>query len=290
MAKGVFVCRVEADYDDIPEIRYHFPSTYLRAAEGCVGDWILYYEPRRNRGRQCYVATARVARIERDPRVARHYYAFVDDYLELPEPVPFREGDIFYESALRRPDGSVNLGLFQRSIHHIPDHEYELILRRGLGAPDWGGEPFAEDSLDEAPVVAEARPLIEQVLRRPFRDRAFSRVIRAAYGSACALTDLRLVNGSGLPEVEAAHIRSVEDGGPDSPRNGLALSRTVHWLFDRGVLTLEDDGRILRADRLAPPELNRLLRPDGYARFPENTALKPHREFLRWHRETLFRG
>ncbi len=41
MAKGVFVTRVDPDYDDLPEIKYHFPKRYLSRAEACIGDWIL---------------------------------------------------------------------------------------------------------------------------------------------------------------------------------------------------------------------------------------------------------
>jgi putative restriction endonuclease len=42
------------------------------------------------------------------------------------------------------------------------------------------------------------------------------------------MTGLRIFNGSGRAEVQAAHIRPVADNGPDSVRNGLALSSTIH--------------------------------------------------------------
>ncbi len=38
--KGVFTTKVVPEYDDLPERQYHFPRTYLRQAERCVGDWI----------------------------------------------------------------------------------------------------------------------------------------------------------------------------------------------------------------------------------------------------------
>ena len=56
--KGVFTTKIIPEYDDLPERRYHFPSTYLKQAERCVGDWIVYYEPRRSTGNQphpCYL-------------------------------------------------------------------------------------------------------------------------------------------------------------------------------------------------------------------------------------------
>ena len=45
----------------------------------------------------------------------------------------------------------------------------------------------------------------------------------------CAVSGLRLIKGGRRPEVLAAHI--MPDNGPDTVRNGIALSGTVHWLF-----------------------------------------------------------
>lgn len=284
MAKAVFVSKVNPRYDDLPEIRYHFPRTYLGKAREAVGDWILYYESRRDGGRQVYFATARVTRIDSDSRLPDHYYAFVEDYIEFPSPVQFREGDTFYESALRRPDGGVNLGLFQRAIHHIPDHEYQVILTLGMG----NAALLTSEAVDE-PEVDHDRPVIERLTLRPYRDRAFTEVVRSAYDSTCALTGLRLVNGGGRCEIEAAHIRAVEEKGPDSPRNGIALSRTLHWMFDRHIIALEDDGRILRAEKLIPEQFRTVFNHDGHARFPEQPHLRPHPQFLKFHRER-FKG
>ena len=73
MAKAVFTHADGSIYDDLPEQRYHFPQTYLRAAQAALGDWIVYYEPRRveagsdrTGGRQAYFATAKLNKIEQD--------------------------------------------------------------------------------------------------------------------------------------------------------------------------------------------------------------------------------
>jgi len=43
--------------------------------------------------------------------------------------------------------------------------------------------------------------------------------------------------GSGV-EAQVAHIMSIEAGGPDTAANGIPLSGTVHWMFDRGLISL----------------------------------------------------
>ncbi len=117
MAKAVFTTKIDPTYDDLPEFRYHFPQTYRRVVEAAVGDWIIYYEPRRSTadpssrgGRQAYFATARVSTVQPDPTLAGHFYAFVQDFLEFPCPVPFKDGERFHESALRRSDGNTSKG------------------------------------------------------------------------------------------------------------------------------------------------------------------------------------
>lgn len=107
MTKVVLTSKIDPTYDDLPEERYHFPKIYLRQIEQAVGDWIVYYEPRRSTGdlsssggRQSYFATAKLLRIEPDPTQKDHYYAFVSNYLEFDHPVPFKHGAHYFEGAL----------------------------------------------------------------------------------------------------------------------------------------------------------------------------------------------
>src|SRR3546814_20105604 len=60
----------------------------------------------------------------------------------------------------------------------------------------------------------------------------------------------------------AAHIRPVVSQGPDSVRNGLALSGTIHWMFDRGLISIDDGYSILTAQGRVPDKLERLIRPE----------------------------
>ena len=80
----------------------------------------------------------------------------------------------------------------------------------------------------------QERTRVAYLTSRIVRDRVFRRVVLRAYDSRCAITALKLINGRGRAEVEAAHIRPVEANGPDIVSNGLALSGTAHWMFDRG--------------------------------------------------------
>jgi hypothetical protein len=61
MGFGVFIHRTDSIYDDSPAERYQFPSQYLGRVQACVGDWIIYYEPRKVVTTRGYFAVAKVA-------------------------------------------------------------------------------------------------------------------------------------------------------------------------------------------------------------------------------------
>jgi len=294
MANAVLTTSVGSIYDDLPEFRYHFPRTYLNQVKAAEGDWIVYYEPRRSQGggRQAYFAMARVLRVEADPDLQDHFYAYLDGYLEFDNPVGFQGDESYWESALQKADGSTNKGAFGRAVRTIPVTEFERIVRAGFHRElePWEIRDAAlAQGVAEEIVAYDARPLVEQCITRPFRDEAFRRKVRDAYQNACAFSGLRLINGGGRPEVQAAHIRPVASHGPDSVRNGLALTGTLHWLFDRGLLAIGEDLGILVSPQGLPDDLGRLLRPERRVVLPAAPDQRPHPVFLAWHREHLFK-
>jgi putative restriction endonuclease len=216
--------------------------------------------------------------------------------------VPFKEGPFYYEGGLKKDDGSTNKGAFGRAVRNLPDREYDLILRAGFAhvlgrsdrprnAPDAPEQPllgFAED--EQAPFEIEPRSMVQTISQRPFRDRAFAVAIKSAYGDTCAVSGLKLINGGGRSEVQAAHIQPVAYDGPDSVRNGVALSGTIHWMFDRGLISVEDDYSLLTAASSIPDSVARLISPERRLRLPSRPEHRPHPQFLRYHRKHVFKG
>jgi putative restriction endonuclease len=125
---------------------------------------------------------------------------------------------------------------------------------------------------------------------RIVRNRAFRRIILDAYDRRCAVTGLKLINGGGRAEVDAAHIRPVEANGPDIINNGIALSGTAHWMFDRGLISLSDELEILISRHVNDFESVRaLVNKNGHALPPQRTSQRPHPHFLSWHRDNCFK-
>lgn len=155
----------------------------------------------------------------------------------------------------------------------------QLTLCRLLDIPPWmPGE-----------VVSESLRLAVKVETERKRDVQFSLRVLPAYDFTCALTLYRMVAVDGTTAVDAAHIKQFKQGGPNCPTNGLALSKTAHWLFDRGFWSIGDDYRVLvRAAHFEETgEAAHLFKPrvGKPILLPRNQTLYPAREYLAWHRD-----
>src|ERR1700732_1619221 len=141
MTKAIFPTKVNPSYKDLPEDRYHFPRTYLNYVQQTVGDYVIYYEPRRSSaqlssrgGRQSYFGVARVNSVIEDEDLADHFFAIIDGrpYLDFDTPVPFFEGGKYYESALAKDDGTTTRGAVGRAVRPTPDNEFDGIFKSGF--------------------------------------------------------------------------------------------------------------------------------------------------------------
>lgn len=300
MTKAVFQHKADSIYDDTPWEKYNFPKMYLSRVEQTIGDWVIYYEPRSaegGRGRMVYFATGKVQTVFQDPSNSGRYYAIIqtDTYLPFDVPVLRIQGGEVIEKSLRGSEGGlVTGGYSQSAVRLLADSEFDSILSRAftLDPARLGLEQSPETIDGFAEVQLEfQRPIIEQITSRSFREAAFARQVKVAYGNRCAVTGLRIFNGGGRPEVQAAHIRPVADNGPDTVRNGIALSGTVHWMFDRGLISVDEDYSILVAkDQVPDDTVERLVVPERRLLLPGNARTLPHPSYLQYHRETIFKG
>ncbi|BBK41582.1 hypothetical protein STVA_16020 [Allostella vacuolata] len=294
MSFGVFIHRSDSIYDDSPAERYQFPRQYLGRVEACVGDWIVYYEPRKVAETRGYFALAKVERVVPDPSAPGMYVALIEpgSYLDFAAPVPFSDAAGLIERGLLNDSGRVS-GRAQAAVRPLAASDFSRIVALGLNGDDLPmpriGEFAPPAGLQDvrAPFAFEqARERVQYLSSRIVRDRIFRRVVLRAYDERCAISGLKLINGGGRAEVAAAHIRPVEASGPDIVSNGIALSGTAHWMFDRGLISLSDNLEILISRRVNDPEgVRAFINKDGRAIPPRRGSDRPHPHFLGWHRE-----
>ena len=298
MTFGVFIHRTDSLYDDVPSERYQFPRQYLSRARQCEGDWIVYLEPSKVRDTKGYFAVAKVQEIIPDPAHPDMYLALIEKgtYLDFGDPVPFRDDTSIVERGLLNEQGNIS-GRAQAAVRTLSPMDFARIIERGLGDRDAimprvdPREPLDGLAEEQQPFVhITARDRVAQLTNRAIRDRNFRKTVLRAYGERCAITGLRLINGGGRAEVEAAHIRPVEKDGPDIVSNGIALSGTAHWMFDRGLIGLDDDLTILVSRQANDQDAIRsIINKTGHLMAPTRLAERPRKEFVTWHRENCFK-
>jgi putative restriction endonuclease len=137
-------------------------------------------------------------------------------------------------------------------------------------------------------IVREDARLYEAARERG-REARFRLTVVPAYNYTCALTRYRLVTVDSGSIVEAAHIHQFADSRNNHPRNGIALCKNAHWMFDEGLWSLDDDYRVLidstSFDESGADEL--LLSPKANTRIllPADPNYWPDKAHLAWHRK-----
>ncbi|WP_138004418.1 HNH endonuclease [Halalkalirubrum salinum] len=138
-------------------------------------------------------------------------------------------------------------------------------------------------AVEQAPELTEDETQYVETRRRA-RDRAFTELIREAYDNTCAVCGCQRESPSGNPEVEAAHIYPVSEGGRNDVRNGIALCKFHHWAFDTGWLSVTDSHEIMvteAPDKNGHYEFKQL---EGQSlHLPDDAELYPHLLFLEQH-------
>ena len=157
----------------------------------------------------------------------------------------------------------------------------QLRAERGVPAP---ATPAANDQ-DLPDYTGETRlAMVERRVKQQF----FRNAILSSYRSRCCM--------SGLSEpslLVASHIVPWEQDNRNrlNPRNGLCLSALHDRAFDRGLIALSDELRIMvssvlkrRADEFA----ERVLLPMEGRRIEVPERFAPDLALVAWHRTTLF--
>ena len=111
-----------------------------------------------------------------------------------------------------------------RSMRPILDEDFDAIVLAGLGevlAPENAvrlGVELPADLLAPTPASRFRRAIDRRVERmlvnRTIREASFRLEVCRAYGDTCAVTGLKIVNGGGRAEVQAAHVKPVAAGRP----------------------------------------------------------------------------
>ena len=288
---GVFDIRPDSGINQCPKRFFQIKNRHLKIAKRTIGDIIVYREVSRGGGCHCYIATAIVTGIK-SVAIDTHNVR-VSGYKLFPYPVPFNVGKIILRGAATLPV----VQNYRMSVRTIRECIFWAIYYAGSS----GNFPTEENvgyyidtyvnkydisTLINITETNKKRKQIEKLMKIKERDARFRTKVMEAYKYTCAFTGITINNGKGLYEAQAAHIQPVADDGPDHVINGIALSSTCHWLFDRHLISLTDDYRLLIKENSIPSKVVKMLILDNKCmKLPTDSDLWPKVKFIRKHRK-----
>lgn len=118
-----------------------------------------------------------------------------------------------------------------------------------------------------------------------FNSVSFRDFVLLGYQNKCAVTNEAICYDK-LTNLEAAHIKPKSHFGSFLPCNGIAMSRDIHWAFDKGMFTINDDYTIT----IHGDVKNTLLKKydNQKINIPIEDFFKPEKKFLQYHKEKIF--
>ncbi len=126
------------------------------------------------------------------------------------------------------------------------------------------------------------------------RGGVFKRDIPKYYKYTCCISGLKVSATFSVSMIDACHIKPFSASNDDTITNGIALCPNLHRAFDRGLIAIDGDFKVIVSDRFSEedPALTysikqfagkTILRPDDLRQhpLPDNFA---------WHKKNIFKN
>lgn len=137
----------------------------------------------------------------------------------------------------------------------------------------------------DSSVTQQLEKTDEDKVAQLFNASNFRDFIMVGYEELCAVSRT-VIRSNRFLNLEAAHIKPNSHGGLFLPNNGLALSRDLHWAFDKGFFTINDDYTIRVHDKVTSSYLKSYHGEKIHV--PNDQFFRPDKENLIYHQDEIF--
>ncbi|TAF67796.1 MAG: restriction endonuclease [Cytophagales bacterium] len=125
------------------------------------------------------------------------------------------------------------------------------------------------------------------------RGGLFKKLIPQVYGFTCAISGMKVISNHGFLFIDACHIVPFSVSKNDTVGNGIALCPNLHRAFDRGLIGVDTDYKVLVSNAFAENENNPyslkalagkpITLPFGEIHYPK-------KENFEWHLANVFKA
>lgn len=125
------------------------------------------------------------------------------------------------------------------------------------------------------------------------RSGLFKLYIPQLYQDTCAMTGMRMWSTFKYHFIDACHVVPFSLTHDDKVTNGIALCPNLHRAFDRGLVSVDSEYRILVSSHVEEDteHLHSFKKISGKPIIlPKQIQYQPAQENLEWHRMEVFKG
>jgi putative restriction endonuclease len=122
------------------------------------------------------------------------------------------------------------------------------------------------------------------------RGGVFKKVVPRVYNYTCCISGMKIVATRDVQMIDACHIVPFSESHDDTIGNGLSLSPNFHRAFDRFLITIDRDFRVVVSPHFSEAGGHSLRAFEGKQIYlPEEIRYRPSGENLGWHYERFLR-
>lgn len=123
------------------------------------------------------------------------------------------------------------------------------------------------------------------------RGSLFKREIPKIYNNTCCISGMRIDTTINASMVDACHIVPFSVSYDDTVTNGIALCPNLHRAFDRGLITIDENYRVVVSNIFKEDESSYSIKffEGKKINLPNKKNYYPLKDNFKWHREKIFK-
>jgi len=139
----------------------------------------------------------------------------------------------------------------------------------------------------------EIKKLIQQKNEEEIflRGSLFKREIPKIYNNTCCISGMKIDATISISMVDACHIIPFSKSYNDTITNGIALCPNLHRAFDRGLIAIDNNYRVVVSKTFKEDETNYSIKvfENQKINLPKQEMYYPLIENIAWHKENIFK-
>jgi putative restriction endonuclease len=123
------------------------------------------------------------------------------------------------------------------------------------------------------------------------RGSLFKREIPKIYNNTCCISGMRIDSETSVSMIDACHVIPFSKSYDDTISNGIALCPNLHRAYDRGLITIDDDYRVIVSKNFKEYDTSYSIKKFNGQKIllPKEERFYPLHSNIGWHMKNIFK-